>query len=144
MENDVKLDVFEANKANMRTSTETTETYNANKTAQIDYEGERYNAGITIYFDTKANNYSISVKAVTQPAKWTIKNVLTNSGCPYDENFENELGAIFGQKCERTFGPFPGSPYQKSLKQTITKTIIDPDSKGKGKTVETISFNLTR
>jgi hypothetical protein len=145
MENGVKLDVFEANKADMRTSSETTETYSANQIAPLDENSlVGMNALTKISFDTKANNYTITVKAATQPAKWTIKNVLTNSGCPYDENFENELGAIISKGCDRTLGPFPGSPYQKSLKQTITKTIIDEKSKGKGKTVETISFNLTR
>jgi len=145
MENGYKLDVFEPNRANMKESIVITETYSANQTAIV--EGTRLtgtNALIVIHFDTKANNYTITVKAATEPAKWTKKTVNTNSGCPYDKNFENEIGATYAQSFNRTFGPYPGSPYQKNLKQTVTKTIIDPDSKGKGKTVETISFNLTR
>lgn len=143
-ENGVQLDVFEPNRADMLTSTETNETYLANKTAPIEYQDERYSALIRIEFNTRANNYSIIVKAATQPAKWHMKTVTTNSGCPYDENYENELGAIIPKPFERTFGPFPGSPFQKNLKQNDTKTIIDPDSKGKGKTVQTFSFNLSR
>jgi hypothetical protein len=145
MENGYKLDVFEPNRANMKESIVITETYSANQTATV--EGTRLtgtNALIVIHFDTKANNYTITVKAATEPAKWTKKTVNTNSGCPYDKNFENEIGATYAQSFNHTFGPYPGSPYQKNLKQTVTKTIIDPDSKGKGKTVETISFNLTR
>lgn len=145
MENGYKLDVFEPGRANMKESIVITETYSANQTAIVEGTGlVGTNALIVIDFDTKANNYTLTVKAVSEPAKWTEKTVNTNSGCPYDENFESEKGATYSVKCDRTFGPFPGSPYQKSLKQNITKTIIDPDSKGKGQKVETISFNLTR
>jgi hypothetical protein len=129
----------------MQETTEVTETYLANKTAQVEGTSlASMNALTIITFNTLVNNYTITIKAVTQPAKWNIKSVNTNSGCPYDENFENELGAIIAKPCNRVLGPFPGSPYQKNLRQSITKTIVDPDSNGKGKTVETISFNLTR
>jgi hypothetical protein len=146
MENGYRLDVFEANRADMKTSSVITETYSATNTAPLssDVEYEKYNALIKIFFDTKANNYTITVKAVSQPAKWTKKTAIRNSGCPYDEDFDNEVGATYGQRCERTFGPFPGSPYQKNLKQNVTKTYTDEGSDGKGKTVETISFNLSR
>lgn len=143
MDNGVKIDIFEPGYVNSNSSTVKTETYSATKTASL--KGLRLdgtNALTKITFDTLANNYTITVKAATEPAKWTTKSVTTNSGCPYDENFENELGAIFARKCDRSFGPFPGSPYQKSLKQTVTQTIISED--GKGQTIEKISFNLTR
>ena len=144
-ENGAMLDIPEPNRADMNSSTVITETYSANQAAVV--EGTRLegtNAQIVIYFDPKANNYTITIKAATEPAKWTEKTVNTLSGCPYYKNSESEKGATYGMTCKKNFGPFPGSPYQKSLKQNITKTIIDPDSKGKGKTVETISFNLTR
>jgi hypothetical protein len=146
MENGYKLDQFEANHANMNSSSEITEKFTVNKMGKLNPEAafEQYNSMVKIEFNTLANNYTITVKAVSEPAKWTRKVVNTNSGCPYDENFESETGATYPVAIDRTFGPFLGSPYEKTLKQTVTKTIIDPDSKGKGKTTETITFNLTR
>jgi len=146
MEGDYFLDQFEPNKANMNFSTVITEKFNANKIANLDPEAkyEQYHAVVKIAFNTLANNYTIHVKAISEPAKWVRKSVYKESGCPYHKNTENEIGATYPVSIDRTFGPFLGSPYEKTLKKTETKTYIDPDSNGKGKTVETVTFNLTR
>lgn len=146
MEGDYLLDQFEPNKANMNFSNVITETYSATKIANLDPEAkyEQYHAVVKIAFNTLANNYTIHVKAISEPAKWTKKSVYRESGCPYHKNSENEIGGTYPVSIDRTFGPFLGSPYEKSLKKTETKTYIDPDSNGKGITVETVTFNLTR
>jgi len=146
MENGVKLDLVEPGLADKNSSTVITETYSATKTIPLGTpsEYENYSALIKINFDILANNYTITVKAISEPGKYSEKTEEKNSGCPYDENFEKEKNATYPVSCNMTFGPFPGSPYQKSLKQTITRNYTDPDSQGKGKTAETITFNLTR
>jgi len=142
----VKVDQFEPGFANKNSSIVITESYSANKTISLGSPSEygNYSALIRVKFDILANNYTITVKAISEPGKYAKKTEEKNSGCPYDENFEKEENAIYPVSCDRSFGPFPGSPYQKSLKQTITRNYTDPDSQGKSKTTETITFNLTR
>ncbi len=142
----VKTDQFEPDPTDRNSSTLITESYSATKTIQLaaPTEYENYSAMIRIKFDILANNYTITVKAISEPGKYTKKTEIKNSGCPYDENFEKEENAIYPVSCNTTFGPFPGSPYVKSLKQTITRNYTDPDSQGKSKTTERIIFNLTR
>ncbi len=141
----VKVDLFEPGHADKNSSTVITETYSATKTIPLTpNEYENCSALIRIKFDTLANNYTITVKAISEPGKYTKKTEEKNSGCPYDESFNKEQNATYPVSCDRSLGPFPGSPYQKSLKQTITRNYTDPDSQGKSKTTETITFNLTR
>lgn len=145
-EGDYFLDQFEPNKANMNFSTVITEKYNANKIANLDPKAkyEKCNAEVKIAFNILANNYTIQVKAISEPAKLVKKTVHKESGCPYHKGSEYEEEATYPVPCEKTFGPFIGSPYQKNLKQNVTNTYIDPDSNGKGQTIENITFNLTR
>jgi hypothetical protein len=146
MEGEYLLDVFEAHTSNTTKHASITETYNAKGLAFLDPQDkrEKYHAIIRITFDLLANNYTLTVKAISQPGKYSKKTVFSEKGCPYYKDWDNETGGIYPVSINRTFGPFTGSPYEKNLKKTDTKTFDEESEKGTGKTIETVKFNLTR
>ncbi|MEI8048420.1 MAG: hypothetical protein WCI92_13630 [Bacteroidota bacterium] len=146
MEGTYLLDIKEKERANITESTTITETYDAKGLAVLDPTAafEKYHAIIKINFDIPANTYTISVKAISEPGKYNHKTEYRKKGCPYFEDSDNEWGGIYPVSIDRVHGPFPGNPFDKTLKQSITKEYPEKTDKGKGNTVETLEFNLTR
>ena len=146
MEGDYLLDQFEKERATTNESTTITETYNANGLANLNPEAayEKYHAIIRIAFEKPSNTYTIKVQAISNPGKYTHKSEYRKKGCPYFKDWDNEWGGKYPVSIDRVHGPFPGNPFDKALKQSTTKTYDEKADKGKGQTVETLEFNLTR
>ena len=146
MEGDYLLDQFEKERATTNESATITETYDAKGLANPDPESSygKYHAIIKIMFDIHANTYTIKVQAISNPGKYTHKSEYRKKGCPYFKDSDNEWGGIYPVSIDRVHGPFPGNPFDKTLKQSITKEYPEKADKGKGNTIETIEFNLTR
>ena len=146
MEGDYLLDQFEKERATTNESTTITETYDAKGLANLDPEStyEKYHAIIRIIFDKPSNTYTVKVQAVSNTGKYTHKTEYRKKGCPYFKDWDNEWGGKYPVSIDRIHGPFPGNPFDKTLKQSTTKTYDEKADKGKGQTVETIEFNFTR
>jgi len=87
---------------------------------------------------------TLKVQAISNIGKYTHKSEYRKKGCPNFKDWDNERGGKYPVSIDRAHGPFPSNPFDKTLKNTTTKTYDEKADKGKEQTVETIEFNLTR